>query len=415
MPFFSGMGRKMRTSRQKWGGWAAVVLVLIAAFLPSCRDSAADRLPWVLQASWAGYRDHFISPEGRVVLQERGGGTISEAQAYALLRALWADDEETFGRLCQWTRKNLSRQEKHGDSLLAWQWGQKPDGSWGVLDWNTASDADLDYALALLLASRRGWRPPPGFPDYLTEARRVAGDILAKAVVELPSGSLYLAPGNWRGEAPRFLLNPSYFFPAAYRCFLQAGFDSRWGRLHADAYSFLGRLARGLKEVPGVGLIPDWVQVEADGGLAFHPERSSRFGWEAVRLPWRVALDRLWFGDLGAARLSREQFLPFFAKEWRTRGRLTAEYSYDGKPLADFESPVIYAGALAAGLAGGDREFAWQMAQKILSFYKEKGGLFCQPGQLLCQQLGLVRFGFVRRLGEDVLKTGDVLLRGKFF
>jgi endo-1,4-beta-D-glucanase Y len=368
------MAGKKRTVPGSLGTWAIVaILILAAGVVPSCREVSADRLPWVLQASWASYRQHFITAEGRLVLEEQGGGTISEAQAYALLRAVWAGDEATFGRVCQWTRANLSREKSHGDHLLAWKWGKTPDGSWGVLDWNTASDADMDYALALLLASRQGWRPPPGFPDYQVLARQVAGDIMAKEVVEMPDGALYLAPGNWHTQAPPYLINPSYFFPAAYRIFAQAGFDSRWSHLHADVYPFLERLCRGMGDTPGVGLVPDWVEVAANGKLFPHKERSQNFGWEAVRLPWRVALDRVWFGDLAAARLSREQFLPFFAREFQARGKLLAEYHYTGKPLVDFESPVIYAGALAAGLAGGDKEFAWQMAKKILDFYQEKG------------------------------------------
>jgi len=346
--------------------------VLVAMMVAACGGATPDRLPWVLQASWTSYRQQFISPEGRVVLQERGGGTISEAQAYALLRALWADDQETFVRVYRWTKTHLSREATHGDHLLAWQWGKKTDGSWGILDANTASDADLDYALALLLASRRGWQGPPGLPDYLAEARQVAQDILAKEVLELPDGTLLLAPGNWHAKSPPYLINPSYFFPAAYRAFAQAGFDPRWGRLHADAYPFLRRLTQSLGDTPGVGLVPDWVLVAGDGKLSAPPERSSHYGWEAVRLPWRVALDRLWFGDLAAARLSRDHFLPFFVKEWRAKGKLLAEYRYDGSALVDFESPVLYAGALAAGLAGGDQEFAWQMAQKILASYREK-------------------------------------------
>jgi endoglucanase len=349
------------------------LFILAAGVVASCRDTTADRLPWVLQASWTSYREHFITPEGRVVLAERQEGTISEAQAYALLRALWAGDEETFALVYRWTRTNLSREASHGDRLLAWHWGKKADGSWGVLDWNTASDGDLDYALALLLASRRGWRAPAGLPDYEAEARHTARDLLAQEVVELPSGELLLAPGNWRAGQPPYLLNPSYFFPAAYRALAQAGFDPRWGRLHADAYPFLRRLTQGLGDAPGAGLIPDWVEVAGDGKLRPAPERSSHFGWEAVRLPWRLALDRLWFGDLAAANLCREQFLPFFQREWRAKGRLLAEYRYNGAPRVDFDSPVLYAGALAAGLAGGDQEFAWQMAQKILSFYQEKG------------------------------------------
>lgn len=349
------------------------VLGLALFFGPACGRRSGHELSWVLQASWASYRDHFIAPEGRVVLAERQGGTISEAQGYALLRALWAGDEDTFRRVYRWTRVHLSREAKYGDRLLAWQWGSQGDGSWGVLDWNTASDADLDYALALALAARRGWRAPTDLPDYEAEARQVARDLLAKEVVEVPPGWLLLAPGNWRSAEPPMLLNPSYFFPAAYRLMAQSGFAMEFGRLHADAYSFLRRLLKGVGEVQGVGLAPDWVMVAADGHLHPAPERSSHFGWEAVRLPWRLALDRLWYGDLNAFALCRDQFLAFFRREWREKRRLVAEYHYDGTPRVDFESPVLYAGALAAGLAGGDPEFAWQMAQKILAFYRETG------------------------------------------
>ncbi len=39
----------------------------------------------------------------------------------------------------------------------------------------------------------------------------------------------------------------------------------------------------------------------------------------------------------------------------------------------DYESPVLYAGVLAGALAAGDRDFAREMALKILSFYHEDG------------------------------------------
>ena len=81
-------------------------------------------------------------------------------------------------------------------SLLAWRWGRLPDGSWGVLDANSATDGDLDYALALVLAHRLGWRAPPGLPDYREEARRVQADILAKEVVALPGGDAAPHPGQ---------------------------------------------------------------------------------------------------------------------------------------------------------------------------------------------------------------------------
>jgi len=354
-----------------------VLTALLAGLCLACQPEASrPRLERVLKTSWQSYCRHFIKPDGQVSLPEEGGGAISEAQAYALLRAVWADDAGVFNRVYFWTYEKLSRARTHGDHLLAWRWGRLPDGAWGVVDANSATDGDLDYVLALVLADRKGWRAPAGLPDYREEARRVQKDILAKEVVALPDGELLLTPGNWRESQPPYLVNPSYFSPGAYRLFGQfAGGDQpRWGNLLGDTYNLLGRLSQGLEGVPGVGLFPDWCRVDAAGRLTPAPGRDTRFGWEAVRLPFRVALDGLWFGEPRAAKLLTDKFLPFFKSKWQAHGRLLAVYNFDGAPAVDYESPVLYAGVLAAALAAGDRDFAREMALKILSFYREDGG-----------------------------------------
>ena len=130
-----------------------------------------------------------------------------------------------------------------------------------MLDANTASDGDLDYALALILAARRGWRAPPDLPDYRAEAREVLAAILEKEVVALPGGELLLTPGNWHEAGPPYLLNPSYFSPAAYRLFAQIGAGPvgavleppAWDRLHQDTYQLLERLNQGLGGARGWG------------------------------------------------------------------------------------------------------------------------------------------------------------------
>ncbi len=442
----------------KWDFPRSLKLLLLALLAfpgPACQPDPLADLDRVLTASWHSYRQTFISPEGRVVIPEQDGGTISEAQAYALLRAVWAGDEATFARVQAWTRQHLSRAQGPGDALLAWSWGRRPDGSWGLKDANTAADGDVDYALALVLAARRGWRPPPDLPDYLEEASQVMEAVLENEVVTLAGGEVLLAPGNWHESAPPFLINPSYFSPAAYRLFSQVSRDpgtsssdapdslgdgskvsgggpkspaavrgegrgggktfeatpvgavrepplqnltlaatlsprargnlrdrANWERLHQGAYQFLDRLSQGLGEQPGVGLFPDWCRVDATGRVSDAPGRDTCFGWEAVRLPYRIALDRLWFGEPRAAPLFNRKFLPFFKKEWQAQGRLAAVYNYDGTPAVHYESPVLYAGVLAAALTAGDRDFAGELARKILSFYHEKDGraYFVSPG-----------------------------------
>ena len=352
------------------------LLFLVLAFLGCGQEAQVDqaRVERVLQVSWQSYVRRFISPAGRVVIPERSGESISEAQAYALLRALWANDPATFSRVYAWTWGHLSRRQAKGDALLAWRWGQDKDGTAKILDWNTATDGDLDYALALVLAARRGWRPPPGLPDYAGEARQVLKGILALETVRLPDGTPLLTPGNWHGHQPPYLVNPSYFSPAAYRIFGEIQPLSGWDRLRDAAYDLLPRIAKGLGKKRGVGLFPDWCQVDGQGQPGPAPGRDDHFGWEAMRLPYRVALDRLWFGEARAARVLKQGFLPFMKQKWQSQGKLAAVYSYGGKPLVDYESPVIYAGVLAGALAGGDQTLARQLAAKILTFYREEGG-----------------------------------------
>lgn len=357
-----------------------IILVFVLSWLClACqKEPSPASLKQVLNDSWQSYRRHFINPDGQVKVPEQSGGTISEAQAYALLRAVWAGDVATFVRVYGWTYRHLSRADKYGDSLLAWRWGRLPDGSWGVLDANSAADADLDYALALIMAHRQGWRAPPGLPDYLEESRRVKNAILAKEVVRLPDGELLLTPGNWHEPAPPYLVNPSYFSPATYRLFAQAdavpAAATAWTDLHKATYPFLEKVGQRLGDLRGVGLFPDWCRVDATGAIGPAPGKDTDFGWEAVRVPFRVALDALWFNDPQAIGLLKDRFLPFFKGQWQAHHRLAAVYHYDGTPAVDYESPVLYAGVLAAALAAGDKDFAREMALKILSFYRKDGG-----------------------------------------
>ena len=65
-----------------------------AAVTPS--PSVDPHLRAVPQQSWAGYKQGFVGGDGRVSDPTRGGITTSEAQSYALLRAVWMDDRPSF-------------------------------------------------------------------------------------------------------------------------------------------------------------------------------------------------------------------------------------------------------------------------------------------------------------------------------
>ncbi len=101
-----------------------------------------------LLANWSFYKYTFTD-DGRVMDPERSRITTSEGQSYAMLRALWTNDKEGFAQYWTWTKEHLQRT----DGLFSWKWDEH------VIDDNTATDADVDIALALLLAGRQFANP----------------------------------------------------------------------------------------------------------------------------------------------------------------------------------------------------------------------------------------------------------------
>src|SRR5262245_61394608 len=97
----------------------------------------------VLKDSWKAYVQRFIQEDGRVIDHSAGGVSTSEGQAYAMLRAVWIGDRNTFDRTFNWALNNLNSRIRT-DHLWAWKWGKDSNGKWGVLDKAFASDADQD-------------------------------------------------------------------------------------------------------------------------------------------------------------------------------------------------------------------------------------------------------------------------------
>ncbi len=112
-----------------------VILLLVMSIL-ACSDSQSEkqfqqRLDAALTASWTFYKTHYILPDGRVKRPDNQQDTVSEGQAYALLRAVWSNDQATFDRCYAWTENHLSQKTLRGRNLLAWHWGRDEPGSLG--------------------------------------------------------------------------------------------------------------------------------------------------------------------------------------------------------------------------------------------------------------------------------------------
>lgn len=331
-----------------------------------------------LQATWEGYKRNFIV-EGRVVRPKNRRDTVSEGQAYAMLRAVWMDDKVAFDECYRWTEEHLSRQEKRGDHLLAWRYGLGPDGRARVLDWCAASDADLDYALALLLASKR-WPggSPPDIPDYRQKALNVAADILDKEVSKLQDGELVLSPwpcDEVQLREPGMLVNPSYFSPAHYRAFYrETGIDD-WKKLIDDTYDQVDRLLQRLGNHKGAGLVPDWCLVDSEGKFWPSKERGTACSWDAFRLWWRLALDWRAYGEKRARRLTEKYLVPFLRREMRANnGSVYVEYDYSGEVIKPYTSPAVI-GVYAWVVEGLDQAMCNFLKDNLDNYFLAEGGV----------------------------------------
>ncbi|MDQ3832838.1 MAG: glycosyl hydrolase family 8, partial [Actinomycetota bacterium] len=323
----------------------------------------------LLANTWEGYKKRFVK-DGRVVDPKADDLTTSEGQAYAMLRAVYMDDQEAFDEVWNWTQKNL---QVRGDGLLAWNYGKAADGTLGVTDPSSATDADTDTALALLFAARK-------FDDtaYREEALEILNDVWAQETA-FAGGQRVAVAGDWaRGDGVTFrpVVNPSYLSPYAYKIFAEADAYHPWSALVDSSYTILEKVGQSPELGGTIGLAPNWIALDSRTGqpspatLGTLP--TSEFSFDACRIPWRISLDALWFGDPRAERALNR--LSFPQKELGREGKFFASYYLDGTPAADHEATSLYAGVLPGLLFGGDPALAHRVfAQKILGVYNTNG------------------------------------------
>lgn len=304
---------------------------LALAMTVACAEPE-DPVERYLERSWNEYQELYLLPDGYVLDRERDGGRVtSEGQSYALLRAAWLRDAASFERVWHWTDEHLRRP----DGLHSWLWTPADGGR--VLDRNTASDADQDIAFALVVAGVSFDRP-----DYLERARELVVAIRRETALRLPDG-WFPAAGNWAREER--IVNLSYFTPYAYPYFALLDPDGRWEEALAGGYALLAAALASAER----RLVPDFLVATEEGSVEPLPPGSGlegAFSFDAMRLPWRVALDcRLHGRPRACAEPAASDTL---AELLQRDGALYTRYALDGTPLSDDTSLSFYGGALPA-------------------------------------------------------------------
>lgn len=326
----------------------------------------------ILTSSWERYKEQFINQDGRVIDYSQQGTTTSEGQSYAMLRAVWVDDKQTFDLVWQWTRENLKRPN---DNLFGWKWGEKEDKSFGFLKdggENTASDANSDIALALILAARR-W----GNAEYANQATEILKDMWQIETITAGKNR-YLIAGNWASSDTEAVINPSYFSPYAWRIFATIDKEHDWESLITPAYDLLRKSGQEpMSSSKSVGLPPDWVILDLKTGALKSPTTANlttNYSYDAMRVPFRIALDYQWNNEPQAYEYLSS--LRFLADEYTSKGKINAQYSHSGDSLQDNESPAMYGAALGYFLINQPELAEKYYQDKIIKLYSNSENAF---------------------------------------
>lgn len=327
-----------------------IALAFVVLAFVAYKNSPKRRVPIIfsprteLISLWENYKQEYIESDTyRTLDKQKEFITTSEGQSYALLRAVWVDDKETFDKSWDWTKRFLQREDK----LFSWLYGKRADGTYGIITEkggaNTASDADVDIALALLFASSR-WNDS----SYLEEAKPIIDSIWENEVVII-QGKPYLVANNVEKNSPStMVINPSYLAPYAYRIFARVDTDHPWMDLVDTSYEVLNASMKApLDQAESAHIPPDWIFIDKRTGVISAPKDNNlttNMSFDALRIPWRLTLDWVWFQEPRAK--STLESMDFLAKEWQNNSVLYTAYSHSGQPVLKNQSAAFYGGTL---------------------------------------------------------------------
>lgn len=259
-----------------------IVSFILAGLLTFSLPAGAGENKCETWSAWNNFRSKFVSDEGRVIDRSLPQHvTTSEGQSYALTFALIANDRTSFDLILRWTENNLAGGDLTSQ-LPAWDWGQRADGTWGVIDANAASDADLWIAYALSEAGRL-W----DVPKYSALAELLAARILREETAEIPGLGLVLLPGpkGFHPDDVTWRLNPSYLPMQIMRRFAVIYPDSGWKNIAETSLEIIVRSAP-------FGFVPEWVDYQAGKGFLAASQTPSATSFNAIRVYlWAGMLD----------------------------------------------------------------------------------------------------------------------------
>ncbi len=236
-----------------------------------------------VQQAYTNWFNHYVTSNGcpqncfRVKRTEENDDTVSEGIGYGMLISLYMSSSNNNTKKYFDGFYNYYKSYRDNNGLMHWKISKLGD----ILGLYSATDADLDVAMALILAARQ-WGNNTGI-NYKEEALDLINIIME---FDVEANTFVLTPGDAWGSGD--IVNPSYIAPAYFSIFYQITGDEKWRSVLEKNYDILQYIYNRY----AYGLMPDWCK--SDG------TRSEEYGYyyyyDACRVPWRIGPDYLWNG-----------------------------------------------------------------------------------------------------------------------
>lgn len=243
-----------------------------------------------------------------------GTSTVSEGIAYGMLIYVYMANatntqcQDHFDKLYAYYKKWAD-----GNGLMNW----KITGFDGIASGgnNGATDADLDVALALCMAAKQ-WESSSKYV-YADEAEKLLKIIYDRETFNKNNMRLFKPGDSWDNVG-----NPCYFTVASVGAFMQTqeklGFITtrNWSTVYKDSHTYLEKTQRG-------GVWPNWsdwsYNPTSRSWISDADEKSKEmdFGWDACRVPWRIAWDYVWFGNESSKNMMAKTIELLDTKGWQ--------------------------------------------------------------------------------------------------
>lgn len=297
-------------------------------------------------------KKYYVLCSDTIARIDYNGNTVSEGIGYGMLVMAYMGKSEEFMNLWRYYKARMD-----GLGLMNWQY---KGCNTTYLSSGAATDADLDVAMALLVAQNQ-------WPDQVQLTKDF--EKLVKNVQNYEfatyQGITYQRKGDTDGNY--LCMNPSYFAPGYYRAFAlyyankgDATTSNFWTKAANDTYYTLKRNAH-----PKTGLVAAWSTINGDvvsstcSNDASGGGTPSDYQFDACRTPWRIAVDYLWWGDVNA-KMFLSKLVNFVNSPqtdlggWYGAGGINAVvsgYRSNGKKFGAFSSAPFTGGFALAGMS----------------------------------------------------------------